>query len=70
MNKQIRDPLIPAEMTMHVYSPNAEALNDDPEWMRARVLLGSLFQKHGPFSIEILKKGIWVGTKNVQTPQI
>lgn len=63
--KHVPDPFMPDDMLMQLYSPNAPAINDDPEWRRVRILLGALFRKHGPFSIEILKKGIWVGTTRV-----
>ena len=52
---------MPDEMTINLTSRNALAINDDPDWLRARLLLGALFRKHGPFLVEMTKKSIIVG---------
>lgn len=54
------DPIVrlPDNMFIHMDSPNAEAINADPEWGRALILLGSLYRKHGPFQIDLCEKAI------------
>ena len=48
---------MPDDMILNLTSPNACAINDDLDWRRTMVLLGSLFRKHGPFLIEVVQKG-------------
>lgn len=48
----------PDHTIINLTSANAEAINADPDWLRARILLGSLFRKHGPFLIEVSKLGV------------
>ena len=57
------DPIIrlPDDMFINLMSGNrgtAEGINDDPEWRRALILLGSLFRKHGSFVVEVSAKQI------------
>lgn len=48
---------LPDEMILNLTSSNACAINDDLDWRRCLVLLGSLFRKHGTFTIEVIQKG-------------
>lgn len=48
----------PPEMRMNLYAPTDYAfkINDDLDWLRARLLLGSIFRKYGPFAVDITRK--------------
>ena len=48
---------LPDDMILNLTSPNACAINDDMDWRRCLVLLGTLFRKHGPFLVEVIQKG-------------
>ncbi len=57
------DPIVrlPDEMMIHLMSGlrgAAEAINDDPEWRRCLILLGSLYRKHGTFMVEVVEKHV------------
>lgn len=52
---------LPDDMFINLMSGSrgtAEAINDDPEWRRVLVLLGSLYRKHGSFVVEVAAKTV------------
>lgn len=57
--------VMPEDMIINLTAPTqsaAYAINDDPDWLKVRILLGALFRRHGTFLIEVIQKGkVFVG---------
>lgn len=47
----------PDRLTINLTSRRALEINDDPDWLRARILLGSLYRKYGVFLVEVNEIG-------------
>ncbi len=65
MNKRVNDLTLPEDMLLNLYSPNAGLIDEDPEWHKIKIWCRVLFQKYGPFQIDVAKKGIWVPSSHV-----
>ncbi len=65
MQRVVNDVTLPPEMLLNLYSPKAGLIDEDPEWHKVKIWCRVLFQKYGPFQIDVAKKGIWVPSSHV-----
>lgn len=47
----------PDRLTICLTSKRAHEINEDLEWLRARILLGSLYRKYGTYLVEVSEIG-------------
>jgi len=48
---------MPERMTINLTAKRALEINDDADWLQARILLGSLYRKYGTFLVEVNEIG-------------